>query len=359
MKTGRNHSRRENRNHQVGVRIPETEKALLQSALEWPGTKIWTTTRGNGELAKALARERFDARILVWTLDAFQADRLQSDELPNLRIHCEADWPDESCDLVLLPLDPHGEKELVRETIQSAYKMLALGGILAIALQAKSEAWGREQMKVFSKALHLKHHANNMIVLHVVKSSELKKEKDFRCDMAFRDQGNLIPFQTRPGVFAHRKIDLGARQLLNFVNLDAGCHALDIGCGAGTVTIGLASRDPTIRVTAIDSNPRAVQLTQQNASLNNLSNIEAFLNHDDTFRAQELCDVAVANPPYFSNFKIAEIFCVNAHANLRSGGHAVFVTKQIQWYVENFGRWFENVDIAESSSYKIVFGQKV
>ncbi len=49
---------------------------------------------------------------------------------------------------------------------------------------------------------------------------------------------------TRPGVFSHRELDNGARQLLDSVDVFPSADILDIGCGSGAVAMvwQLASR---------------------------------------------------------------------------------------------------------------------
>lgn len=339
--------------------IPETELALIEAALERPGARVWATTAGRAQMAIAIARERFDAQITCLVLDAFQADRIAANgTLPDsLNVLCAPDWPEGTCDLALFPLEPTGSKELARDLMQSAFQQLEVGGELLIALPRKAEAWGREQLKAFSKKIRV-HRFRNSMVVAITKDSELKRVRDFRCELAFRDAGNLVKMVTRPGVFAHRKLDLGARQLLNVCQLPEGGRALDLGCGAGPVALGLAMRDPTAHIVALDSNARAVDCTRSNAALNSLTNIEVCLYHDDQYRHALPFDLVTANPPYFSNYRIAEIFCENAARNLRSGGQAFFVTKQIQWYQENFGRWFSETEVVQRSRYHVLIGTK-
>jgi 16S rRNA (guanine1207-N2)-methyltransferase len=339
--------------------IPESELALIEAALEREGNRVWTTTSGRAQLALALARERFDGHVTCLVMDAFQAEQIRATPgFPTgLDILCSPDWPDGECDLALFPLDPHGQKELARDLIQSAFQKLRLGGSLMIALPSKAEAWGREQLKPLSKSIKVEKQ-KGWIVCSIVKNAELKRARNFHATFAFRDHGELIHLTTRPGVFSHRKLDLGARQLLNHCDPAPGIRGLDLGCGAGAVVIALAHRDPTSSWYAIDSHARAIQCTQDNAIANGLTNVQTFLNHDEHFELPEKVDLVVANPPYFSNNRITEIFCINAFRNLKPGGQACFVTKQTHWYTENFDRWFDEIVITPSSSYQIVSGVK-
>ncbi|NQV26543.1 MAG: methyltransferase, partial [Rhodopirellula sp.] len=65
-------------------------------------------------------------------------------------------------------------------------------------------------------------------------------------------------------------------------------------------------------------------------------------------------DLALANPPYFSNFRIAEIFVQAAMNSLKPGGRLHFVTKQPEWFADRFVEVFDEVSVLEARSYFIV-----
>ena len=80
---------------------------------------------------------------------------------------------------------------------------------------------------------------------------------------------------TDRGVFSYGGIDQGTQVLLDSVEPPSPGIALDIGCGAGTLALALASHTDVERVVAIDTNTRALELTRQNAKMNGFSNIVA------------------------------------------------------------------------------------
>ncbi len=69
-------------------------------------------------------------------------------------------------------------------------------------------------------------------------------------------------------------------------------------------------------------------------------------------------DLALANPPYYADFRIAQQFVQTAFNALREGGRLVLVTKQPKWYEENLPEMFNEVEIFESKKYHIVSGVK-
>jgi 16S rRNA (guanine1207-N2)-methyltransferase len=136
-------------------------------------------------------------------------------------------------------------------------------------------------------------------------------------------------------------------------------NVLDIGCGSGAVALGIAARDPSLFVYAIDSNARAVECTERNAAANNLTNISVALDCDGSSVDEGDFDLAVANPPYYSNFRIAELFVQIAAKALCRGGQLLVVTKTPEWYAENLpALGFSYSDVAEAKNYTIVQAER-
>jgi 16S rRNA (guanine1207-N2)-methyltransferase len=101
---------------------------------------------------------------------------------------------------------------------------------------------------------------------------------------------------TAAGVFSHDGLDLGTRVLLREAPPPplAG-ELLDLGCGWGPLALTLARLAPGARVWAVDVNPRAVELTAENAVLLGLGGVCAVAPGEvpDDVRF----DVIWSNPP--------------------------------------------------------------
>lgn len=73
---------------------------------------------------------------------------------------------------------------------------------------------------------------------------------------------------------------------------------LEIGTGSGCIGLTLAKAFPAATVTAIDINPQALKLAQENATLNKINNVH-FIQSDLFNNLNNLkFDLIVSNPPY-------------------------------------------------------------
>ena len=325
---------------------------------------------GRSQAAEWFARSTPNSQVTCWFLDQFHAFRASehmampdeksgpAKELPtNLEIACTADLPVKEYHLALIPLVSSGEAELSRDFLQQMFHQLAIGGRLVVTVDNPDDRWLHDQMKGFEKSVKVRKFSDAVVYM-IDKKTPLKKLKDFSCELAFRDCEELIQLITRPGVFSHRQLDNGARQLLDAVDVYPGARLLDIGCGSGSVTLGIAKRDPSAVVHAVDSNSRSLSCLTRSLKLNGINNVTVELNHTGVYGEANQFDMALANPPYFGDFRIAEKFIAAAHRSLRPGGRLVLVTKQPNWYRENLERWLIECDVFESRRYHIVSGVK-
>jgi 16S rRNA (guanine1207-N2)-methyltransferase len=316
------------------------EAHALDIALQLPGDRIVCTTAGRGQAAAELAATRPAAEVTAWFLDLFPHHAAVAAWQPapsGLRGVCAADMPEGPYDLAVVPLSKTGEAELSRDILQSAMQQLPNGGRLVAASDHPRDHWLREQLAETVETVRVRPAADRgeAVAYVVEKTRPLAKVRDFSCEVVFRDRDRLLTAVTRPGVFAHRRIDPGARHLLNAVDVAPDTRVLDIGCGSGCVAMGLAARDASVHVHALDAAARAVACTRQGATLNHLENLSVALECEGRVPDEGTYDLALANPPYYSDFRIAGLFVETARRALAPGGTLLIVTKQPAWYVEN------------------------
>jgi 16S rRNA (guanine1207-N2)-methyltransferase len=338
--------------------IRPAERRSLEAARDIPARRILCTTVGRAQAAGELAAERPEATVSCWFLDDYQRQLAALAPAPaNLRLACQPDLPEEVVELAVMPFSRGGEAELARELLQQACLRLTVGGTLVAAVDNPKDRWLHEQVRELFERVSVRTFEDGVVYV-ARKANEPRRIRDFRCEFAFRDRGRLIKAASRPGVFSHRRLDAGARQLMNAAELTKGMHILDIGCGAGTVALALASRDTKVEVHAVDSNARAVECTLAGAELNSLNNVSAELNSTGDYGREGEFDLAVGNPPYYADFRVAELFLRAAHRSLRSGGHLLFVAKQADWYAQHMPRDWRNVAYWPSKDYSIISAKK-
>ncbi|HWL07263.1 MAG TPA: methyltransferase [Planctomicrobium sp.] len=342
------------------LRNPPSERLAINACVDVHAKRILCRTVGRGQTAAFLAESLPDSKIRCHFQDVYpaaDADDLTRN-LPNLEIICTPDLPEDEIDLFVLPVARGGEAELTREFLQQGYDRLAVGGLLIATSDNKKDVWLHHEIDKLGKNIDRtpKRHG---VTYRMKKLKPLKRMRDFTSEFVFRDGENLVQAVSRPGVFSHRRLDVGARALLEVMEIHPGDHVLDVGCGSGTVGIAAALRAPDVHVHAIDSNARAIQCAHAGAHLNGITNFTTGLTADgDLFDGDRdltgTFDVALANPPYFSHFQIAEIFLQAARRGLKPGGRLYFVTKHQDWAVARVEQLFDNVIAQDVRGYFVI-----
>lgn len=343
--------------------LPKRSEQLLidDLPLERPSGKALCTSLGRAQFAAKLATTNARADVTTFFLDLYQAEqamRFIATEAPGrVEVVCQSDLPAGPFDLIAMPLTATGDAELTRDLLQQAHQQLSNDGMLLVATDNPRDSWLRgilaerfEDNKRIARP--------DGVVYYCRQPYRIGNLKRFDCDIVFRDGDRLVKAISRPGVFSHRHIDVGARALIEVMHIDAGQRVFEIGCGWGAVSLAAAIRTRTGRVDAIDANPRAVECTQRSAQLNGLTNLRASLDASGRVAEPGSYDIALANPPYFSNHRIAEIFLEATARALRHGGEVYVVTKHSQWYETTMPQWFERLMVTDHRGYQVLSGRR-
>jgi 16S rRNA G1207 methylase RsmC len=341
------------------------EQYLLDVADEIRGERIVAVSNAGAQAAAEIAKKNPDAKVVCNFLDAFLADsaRARNEGVENLEITCLPDLPEGKCDAVVIPFPAKGESDLAREYLQQTLQLLAPDGRLFASSDNVKDRWLHDQLRAaFQKVTNRETPKGRLYIASQPKP--LKKVKDFGCWFAFRDGERLIHTCSRPAVFSHRRMDNGARALIDSLLIADGPRAgeavkdnfrvLDIGCGNGSVGFAAALRAENVQVHAMDANARAVQCAAMGAAKNEIAGFTTQLEAAGQCAEPGTFDLALANPPYFSNFRIAEIFVQAAFACLKPGGRLHFVTKQPEWFADRFVEVFDEVSVLETRGYFVV-----
>lgn len=315
--------------------------------------------------------EHFYMKAIVAALDevdaATSANETSADAAPQgtIELFCMPDLPEAEYDTVVFPTDSRGSSELTRELLQTIAAQLKPGGRLIVSTNNPRDHWLQTTLKdLFGRTTVEK--SKEGICYIARKAAKLPKQKDFRCEFAFRDGERLIPCVSRPGVFSHRRVDPGARALIRSLDLLGADNRfskkplkriVEMGCGAGAVSTATALRYPSATVVAVDSHARAVQCTEQTALLNGAPNVSALLTSDGLVPAMGTYDLFLCNPPYYSDYRISELFLQSAAESLRPGGRIHLVTKLTDWHENRMIEIFANAETKRFGEYDVIMSK--
>ena len=149
-------------------------------------------------------------------------------------------------------------------------------------------------------------------------------EARFRASLPGHEPLELL---TIPGVFCHRRADMGGLALAEIAvqGVREGDRLVDMGCGCGMVGVLSAQAVKGVHCHFVDSNARAIEVARRNAESCGIVGAEYVLSDEG---CGGIADCFVGNPPYFGEWRIAELFVETAAKVLRPGGKAWLVAKQ-------------------------------
>lgn len=170
-------------------------------------------------------------------------------------------------------------------------------------------------------------------------------------------------FTSVPGCFCHRRQDEGGLALAEIVSRELKSleqrpdelRLFDMGCGCGLVGLLVAKAVPGVRPTLVDSHTRAVEAAKINAANFGIE-AEVFLSDDGLASSSpDGCfDVFVGNPPYYSDYRIADVFLETALRVLRPGGICYTVVKNPAGLKPVQERHFPEVEVIARRGYAVL-----
>ncbi|MCH2201963.1 MAG: methyltransferase [Fuerstiella sp.] len=341
------------------------DRVILEFADYILGPKVMLILQSGTRLAQALVRSHPVVAWDVFTLEHFllmsvldEFRRVETD-LPDaiLEFHCAPDMPDAQFDTVILPTLSRGAAELTRDLLQDAADRIHPNGRVIVSTDNPRDSWLQKQLQsIYGRVTVEKHHEGVCYIAR--RRTTQRKRKDFRSEFAFRDKERLIRCQSRPGVFSHRKLDGGARSLIRSLDLLPPDFIpekiVEMGSGSGAVSTATALRFPEANLLAVDSHARAVEATRSTASCNRVTNLKVMLSCTGVVPDDGRWDLFLTNPPYYSDYRISELFLQTAVESLRPGGRIHLVTRLTDWHVARMTQLFEAIRVEKISSYNVI-----
>lgn len=182
--------------------------------------------------------------------------------------------------------------------------------------------------------------------------------------------GDKLMFTSYPGCFCHRRLDEGGLALAEVVCRElcqrqssqipdsksqiSDLRLLDMGCGCGLVGLLIASSFNIQHLTLVDSHSRAVEAATENAAKFGIP-AEVILSDNGTpKRLDGTFDVFVGNPPYYSDYRIAEVFLETAQRALKPGGVCYTVVKNAAGLKPVQEKYFKSVAVIGRRNYSVL-----
>ena len=140
--------------------------------------------------------------------------------------------------------------------------------------------------------------------------------------------GQKLVFETDAGVFSRDGVDKGTELMLNALPPISG-SVLDLGCGWGAVGISLAKAYPLAKVTMVDINSRAAELSMKNALRNGVS---VHVHTSDGFEAvvDQQFSYIITNPPIRAGKQVIYGLFAQSASHLLPGGSLFLVIRKQQ-----------------------------
>jgi 16S rRNA (guanine1207-N2)-methyltransferase len=277
-----------------------------------------------------------------------------SDELDR-----DGEFAGEAFGAVLLSFPATGDALLARELLEEAQLVLAPGGLLLAATDNVKGTWLQDTIKdLFGRCDITRREPREGIALMARRAKEQPRLKDRRHRFVLRAGERELELTSRPGVFSHARVDQGTKALLATVAIASGERVLDLGCGYGPLGLAAAVQAAPAECVLIDSSYRATALAEHNARANHLANVKVMSAARPDALPRGAFDLVLANPPYFSNFRIAHLFAVTARRVLAVGGRLAMVAKERQRHTALVADVFGHCNVIEERGYRVFLAVK-
>jgi 16S rRNA (guanine1207-N2)-methyltransferase len=307
------------------------------------------------QLAKAVGH----ADVTCLQFDVFAAGRLReklAQEGVSAEVVVAADVWDapRKYRTVLFPAAAHSDKELKLDVIEQAFHVLEDGGrFITLSEYERDVQFARWQKRMFGKCGESPRSKHGM-AFWSDKHGDKPRQRHAVSFHAKVGDGPSMSFQCWPGTFAYGRFDPGSRAMLEVADLRPGDHVLDMGCGNGAVGCLASQRTAGGPVTFIDSNARAVRLTDENAKANGLTDYHLVTDGTLGGVPDASVDVVLANPPYYANSEVARLFIQRGRELLKPGGRFYLTTRMPVQTIPEVVDTFGEAESVENRGYTVL-----
>ena len=312
-----------------------------------------------GYKAADLTPELLEGDVTCHVLDIYHRHAIE--KVHHAKCVCSAHLPEGPWDLIKFRTGPKIHSgELALDLLQEISQLLRSGQETASPLSK-------------NRQFHLdfvgKERDRNDLINKI--KDDPKRVRSFKAEWpASVPGGEKLMFTSYPGCFCHRRLDEGGLALAEVVSREVlnteaqrhreeGLGVLDMGCGCGLVGFLIANRISSLfplpsSLVLVDSHSRAVEAAMENAAKFGIP-AEVILSDNGTpARMDGTFDVFVGNPPYYSDYRIAEVFLETAKRALKPGGTCYTVVKNAAGLKPVQERFFPSVAVIARRGYSVL-----
>jgi 16S rRNA (guanine1207-N2)-methyltransferase len=302
------------------------------------------------------------SEVVCYQMDLYPADRLRkefSQQGLGTRVVTAPDLWDLQADFqtALYAIPPGGERHLKIDMIEQAFHVLRpRGTLIVLSCYAKDDFFPTALEKVFGRFHAPQTDAGQ--VFWAQREGDRPRRRHEVCFQVRLGDGPSLRFLSRPGVFSYGRFDHVARALVETMTITPGDWIVDVGCGCGTNGIWAGRLSGAAGyVTFIDSNLRALALAELNARANGLAHFQTVASSTVAGVPAAAFDVALANPPYYAQASIAQLFVDRCRVLLRPGGRFYLVTKQPDQVGPLVAEAFGTTEVVSRRGYQVLCAQ--
>jgi|GEM_PF-1111622 16S rRNA (guanine1207-N2)-methyltransferase len=256
-----------------------------------------------------------------------------------------------------MPFEAGGDSLVARDMLEAAHDALEVGGVLLAGTDGK-HTWLQEAVEhVFRNARAIMAPEGRGAVIRAERRSGSLRHKDRRHAITVVHRERSLAILTCPGVFSYGRLDRGTKALLEVGPERSEGPLLDLGCGPGSLGIALAPAAGAGTV-LVDSDARAIACAQENLKVHGLHEACALLRGDLEDLPTLDYRLAVANPPYYGDGRIANSFAARAAGMLHPDGRLLMVARDERRHGEILHAHFTEVEAQKVGEYTVFTARK-
>lgn len=337
------------------------ERLLISAYDQGLSGKVLSLLSREGVAALTAARLFPTAEVHLFELDSYERSRAlrtaRANEISTVQTHLQSDLPKNDYDWVCLPASQSGDAILCGDLLRQAFHALRPRGKLLAATDNRRDRWLHGRIRdVFGDVTIYRRDRSGIVYIARRQSGKAPpRKRRFVREFSGRLFGQIVELQSRPGVFSHGRVDDGALSLADIVELSRSSRVLDLGCGSGALGVAAALAAPSGFAVLVDSNVRSVEDAHANLARNGaLANAAVLLAHDFHGLRDNSFDVVLANPPYYGDYRILELFTRESRRLLDANGVYYCVTKTQERALDICRQSFDQCEAIQRRDYAVI-----